>query len=253
MKFSIITSTYRNKERLVQAANSLIAQTYKDWEMIVINDSPNDAAYHTFISGINDPRIYYHQNLITEGKNHNNNLGLDTLSADSKWVIFLDDTAYLSPDTLATLHNLIILNGDKKWFVTNCAYKNGTPITKFPHDNTSYSYAVDSLLLRKCKGVATHCIETKLITQMKARFSQYERHSEEWFFFYQVGLHTKMYYRDHNSTISSDVMSPHYQYLNERFESITKIFYEGLTYKLIYHPTFVLYIIMKYLLILVKK
>lgn len=247
MKFSIITPTYRRKDSLIRAVESLQAQTYKDWEMIIINDSPNDTTYDEFASSINDARIHYHVNTINRGVNYSRNQALSKVSADSKWIIFLDDDDYFAPDTLQTFHSLIMHNHDQKWFVTNRALTNGKALTQFPATETLYNYAWNYLLLRRCKGDATHCIETKLITCANIHFSHHVKQGEEWFFFYQVGKLAKMYYYDHNSTITDGYntesgLNFRKRSRSERLETLSKLIYEGYINRTLYSPTFVLYI-----------
>lgn len=251
MKFSIVTPTYKRKDLLERAVSSLLAQTYKDWEMIIVNDSPSDPSYTSFTSSINDPRIHYCINESNRGVNYSRNTALKKLSADSKWVIFLDDDDYFAPDTLKTFSELILFHTDTRWFVTNRSKKNGTSLTQFPKNDISYNYAWSYLILKRCKGDATHCIETKLITHIKARFSKYVKQGEEWFFFYQIGLHTKIFYHDHNSTISDGYdatqgLNFRKRSLNERFESITKLLYEGGEHKFLYIPSFITYLLLRY-------
>ena len=251
MKFSIITPTFRRKEQLVRAVNSLISQTYRDWEMIIVNDSPQDRDYDEFASSINDARIHYHINDSNRGVNYTRNFALGKISTDSKWIVFLDDDDYFSPDTLATLSNLILSHEETKWFVTNRALKNGIPLTKFPKDESLYNYAWSYLILKRCKGDATHCIETKLITQLHARFSKYVKQGEEWFFFYQIGLHAKIFYFDHNSTITDGYDAGGLNFrkrtLTEKLETVTKLLYEGGARGFLKNFTFLLYITLRYL------
>lgn len=256
MKFSIITPTYKRKEKLTRAVASLIAQTYKDWEMIIINDSPQDTSYIDFASSINDARIHYHVNDYNRGKNFSCNFALDKVSADSQWIIFLDDDDYFAPDTLAILHNLILLHSEKKWFVTNRALTNGKPLTQFPHDEHVYSYAWNYLILRRLKGDATHCIETKLITHTHSRFSRFVKQGEEWFFFFQIGLYTKMYYIDHNSTITDGYdmesgLNFRKRSFRDRYEAILKLTYEGIAKKII-RPSFIIYILIRCIRLVVQ-
>ncbi len=255
MKFSIITPTHKRVDGLIRAVNSLISQTYQDWEMIIINDSPDDITYQKFASHINDPRIHYHINHINSGANFSRNNGLDKISGDSKWVIFLDDDDFLAPDALATLYHLILSHQDCHWFVTNRAYAHGKPNTQFPKDNTSYSYAWSYLITKRGKGDATHCIETKLLNHI--RFSKYIKQGEEWFFFYQVGLQCKMFYHNHNSTITDgyDELSGlnfRTRTFTQQLESLSILFYEGITKNLIYRPTFILYLLVRFVRALVK-
>lgn len=257
MKFSIITPTFRRKDKLQRAVASLLAQTYKDWEMIIINDSPQDEEYKDFASSINDARIHYHVNPKNSGVNVSRNHGLDKLSADSKWVIFLDDDDYLAPDTLATFSMLINIGTDIKWLMTNRAYRNGKPLTVTPSDDTTYSYAWSYLILKRIKGDATHCIETKLITHIHARFSKYVKQGEEWFFFYQIGLHTKLFYHDHNSTITDGYDDTHglnfrKRPFSERLETLIKLIYEAKNKKILYRTTFIMYTILRFFKLLLK-
>lgn len=257
MKFSIITPTYRRKEKLKRAVDSLLAQTYKDWEMIIINDSPSDETYRDFASSINDARIHYHINPKNSGVNVSRNHGLDKLSADSKWVIFLDDDDYLAPDTLMMFSRLILTEGGAKWFMTNRAYKNGVPVTRAPRSDTLYTYIWNYLILKKIQGDATHCIETKLITHIHARFSKYVKQGEEWFFFYQIGLHSQIFYHDHNSTITDGYdneggLNFRKRSFRERYESLAKLFYEGGAKKIL-KPAFLFYLLLRLVRLFVPR
>lgn len=257
MKFTIITPTFRRADKLVRTVNSVLAQTYTDWEMIIVNDSPYDTAYLEFSQSINDPRIHYHVNDSNRGVNYSRNIALDKASGDSTWTVFLDDDDYFAPDALSTLHELIVTNPERKWFVTNRALTNGTPVTKYPHTNTEYSYIWDCLLLKRCRGDATHCIETKLLTQNHIRYSTQIKQAEEWIFYYQISLLEKLYYNDHNSTITDgyDIhngLNFRKRTRGEQLETLGKFVYEGQRLKLIKHPTFVLYLCMRVIRILIK-
>ncbi|MDB5260130.1 MAG: hypothetical protein JWN37_361 [Candidatus Nomurabacteria bacterium] len=256
MRFSIITPTFRRPDNLKRAVDSLLRQTYKDWEMIIVNDSPDDQSYQSFASRINDSRIHYHTNTSNKGVNYSRNFALDKVSADSKWVIFLDDDDYLAPDALQTFHDLIIRNIFGSWLVTNRAYKSGESITIFPHVDTFYNYAWSYLIFKRCKGDATHCIETKLLTDKSIRFSKNIKQGEEWLLFYQVGLYAKMYYHDHNSTITEGYASTGLNFRKrgrtEQFETLSVILYEGGKLNFIYKPSFVVYLFLRFVRILIK-
>jgi glycosyltransferase involved in cell wall biosynthesis len=224
--------------------------------MIIVNDSPTDNSYNDFASSINDARIHYHINNINRGVNFTRNFGLHKLSADSKWVIFLDDDDYLAPDALQTFHDLILLHPDQKWFVTNRAYKNGKLLTHIKKPNTNYSYIFDYLILKKCKGDVTHCISTPSVHSIS--FSRRIAQGEEWFFFYQLGLKEKMFYHDHNSTITDgyDTISGlnfRKRSREEKLETLTILFYEGVSKNLIYHPTFLIYLFIRLTRVIVFK
>ncbi len=250
MRFSIITPTYKRADKLMRAVESLRNQTYADWEIIIVNDSPTDTSYETFVSSINDSRIHYHVNDTNRGVNYTRNKAMGLVSADSKWTIFLDDDDYFAPDALQTFYNLILLHGDRKWFITNRALTNGKPLTQFPKDETMYSYAWDYLLLRRCKGDATHCIDTKLITQTRAHFSKHIKQGEEWFFFYQIGIREKFFYYSHNSTITDGYdtsfgLNFRKRTRTQQLESISIFLYDGFHKNILKYPTYILYILFR--------
>ncbi len=255
MHFSIITPTYKRVEGLKRAVDSVRNQIYPNWEMIIVNDSPKDESYDSFERNINDPRIRYLKNDKNEGVNFSRNRALDSISIHSEWVIFLDDDDYLSPDTLDNFVDLIKSHGDASWFITNRAHKDGTPITKFPKSDKWYSYAMDYLILRRGKGDATHCIETKKINEI--RFSKNIKQAEEWLFFYQLGLKNKFFYHDHNSTITDGYdqnsgLNFRKRGRKNQLIAILVLAYEGTLLRIIYHPTFIIYIFMRFVRALVK-
>ena len=255
MRFSIITPTYKRADKLIRSVQSLLSQTYGDWEMIIVNDSPTDTSYQTFASSINDPRIHYHINDINRGVNYTRNRGLDLISADSKWIIFLDDDDYLAPDALSTFHDLILANQDQKWFITNRAYTNGKPLTQIKHSDMMYSYIWSYLIFRLCRGDVTHCIATSSLRTIF--FPKHIKQGEEWFFFYQLGLYEQMFYHDHNSTITDGYNTTsglNFRIRNkeEKIKALSILFYEGTLNKLSYHPSFLIYLFIRLSLILFK-
>ena len=254
MKFSIITPTHKRIDGLMRAVASVQAQTYIDWEIIIVNDSPADTSYATFSSHINDPRIRYISNTSNLGVNASRNKALDALSINSEWVIFLDDDDYLAPDTLATYVDLISKHKDVSWFVTNRALRDGTSLTKIAKPDTVYSYAWEYLILKRCKGDATHCISTASLNNI--RFSKKIKQGEEWFFFYQLGVKHKMFYHDHNSTIS-DGYSPTGLNFRKRLKkdhmnNLLAVSKEAHILGFLFTPTFILYILARYILILIR-
>lgn len=256
MKFSIITPTYKRANLLPRAVNSVMGQTYTDWELVIVNDSPDDTSYASFEKTIFDPRITYLKNGQNAGVNFSRNRALDTVSKNSDWVIFLDDDDYLAPDALATFYNLITSHPDKKWFVTNRAFPDGNPVTKFPKSDVEYSYALDYLISKRCKGDATHCIKKTLVNDI--RFSKLIKQAEEWIFFYQIGLKSKIFYHFHNSTFTDGYDNNSGLNFRNRtriiqFKTLLLIIHEGFNLHLLSHSTFIIYLFMRFIRILVKS
>lgn len=255
MKFSIITPTYKRADLLSRAVNSVLGQTYTGWEMIIVNDSPNDADYPLFEKTITDTRIIYFKNEENLGVNYSRNFALDNVSPDSDFVILLDDDDWFAKDTLENFENLVMTNPNESWFVTNRALKSGGPLTFAPQNNSHYSYAWNYLISKKFKGDATHCIKTNAIKNV--RFTKSIRQGEEWVFFYQLGLKNKYYYNNHNSTISEGYnrvygLNFRERTRSEQFKTLLNLISEGFQLHLLYHPTFLIYLFMRLMRLCVK-
>lgn len=99
--FSIVTPLYNTPlpffEEMVQ---SLTSQTYKKWELILVNASPKNAKLTARLSDLSDSRI----KIITLEDNlgiaENTNRGIEQASGD--FVCFLDHDDTLEPETLFT-------------------------------------------------------------------------------------------------------------------------------------------------------
>jgi len=100
-KISIIVPVYNVEKYLVQNADSLLAQTWQDFEIIFVDDGSSDNSgaicdqYAT-----KDPRVkVIHK--VNEGLGFARNTGLDAAKGD--YVVFLDSDDYAAPDMLERL------------------------------------------------------------------------------------------------------------------------------------------------------
>lgn len=243
--FSIITPTYKRAEKLSRCVSSVLNQNYQDFEMIIVNDSPDDSSYSNFEKNIINPRIKYFKNKKNAGVNFSRNFALDNISPDSTHIIFLDDDDWFANDTLSNFEKLIKENSNENWFVTNRAYENGKSLTISPKNNSHYSYISDYLIFRKFKGDVTHCIKTDTIKNI--RFSESVKQGEEWFFFYRLGLKNKFYYTNHDSTLSDGYdtetgLNFRKQNKHTKIKNTLKLFTESVKKGFAYHPSFLFYI-----------
>lgn len=101
-KVSIIVATYRRKEALENALQSLIVQTYSNFEIIVVDDNA-DVEWNTEIEKIissmrnsDNVEIIYIQNKNNKGSAETRNIGVKL--ATGEYVTFLDDDDIYLPD-----------------------------------------------------------------------------------------------------------------------------------------------------------
>ena len=108
MKFSIVIPTYNRKDVLSRAINSVLAQSFTDWELIIVDDGSTDGT-KDFLEKIQDERIVkiYQEN---KGRISARNEGMK--KAQGEWICWLDsDDAYL-PTYLESLNKEIERNPD---------------------------------------------------------------------------------------------------------------------------------------------
>lgn len=97
MKISVITPVFNGAHHLSAASQSMQAQTFSDWEWIIVNDGSTDNTA-TLLDAHNDPRIcVFHQP--NAGVSAARNAGL--AAARGEYVTFLDVDDRLPPDALA--------------------------------------------------------------------------------------------------------------------------------------------------------
>lgn len=99
---SVIVPTFNRPDRLAQAIQSVLAQTYQQFEIIVINDCGEELSPELLRV---DPRsrITYHRNQINKGLAGTRNVGLSL--ARGQYIAYLDDDDTFYPNHLETLVN----------------------------------------------------------------------------------------------------------------------------------------------------
>ena len=95
---SVIISTYNRATVLPRAINSLLAQTYQDFEIIVVDDCSTDNTGEV-LAEFGDPRIRVFRHDRNRGVSTGRNTGLQ--HARGELIAFLDDDDEYFPDSLA--------------------------------------------------------------------------------------------------------------------------------------------------------
>jgi len=106
--FSIITPTCRRPLLLKRTIQSIINQSFKDYEHIIIDDA-NDRDTESLINGIGDKRIIFYQHSSPRGAAGGYNTGIKISRGD--FVLFLDDDDEYLPSFLEKMHNFFTQAG----------------------------------------------------------------------------------------------------------------------------------------------
>ncbi|TDE04551.1 glycosyltransferase family 2 protein [Flavobacterium hiemivividum] len=103
MKFSIVIPLYNKEKSISRAVNSVLTQSYKDFELIIVNDGSSDNSL-TVVENIKDGRIKV-VNKTNEGVSSARNVGIDI--ALFEWILFLDGDDYWKSNHLETILELL--------------------------------------------------------------------------------------------------------------------------------------------------
>jgi len=98
---SVITPVYNGEKYFVECIESVLAQTYENWEYIIVNNCSTDSSLEIAESYTKkDPRIWIQNNPEFVGVIQNHNLAFRQLSPESKYckVVHADD--WLFPDCI---------------------------------------------------------------------------------------------------------------------------------------------------------
>lgn len=127
ISFSIILATYNRKELVVNAINSVLFQSYDNYELIIVDDGSNDGTKEFITERYNRELENGKIKLIIKEKNsglsNTRNIGLKEATND--WICYIDSDNMWKVDFLEVFKNAIINNINCKLFFCQFAYMDG--------------------------------------------------------------------------------------------------------------------------------
>ncbi len=112
MKVSIIMCSYNSAEYVVKAIQSILDQTYKNWELIISDDKSTDDSAEAIKPFLSDPRIILHVQKNNLGYVKNKNSALKRATGDL--VTQLDSDDLCPKDRIEKQVNVFIKNPEIK-------------------------------------------------------------------------------------------------------------------------------------------
>lgn len=104
---SVVIPTYNHAQFLTKALESVINQTFKNWEIIVVNNYSSDNTIEV-VESFNDLRIhlinFHNQGIIAAARNEG------IRHAKAKYIAFLDSDDFWLPEKLSTCLNFLETN-----------------------------------------------------------------------------------------------------------------------------------------------
>jgi len=130
IKFSIIIPLYNKQNFITRAVNSVLSQSYINFELIIVNDGSTDNSFD-LVSSIIDHRIKI-INKVNGGVSSARNLGID--NASNEWICFLDADDYWLPNHLEEILYLLKKYPEAKIYSTLTQEKSRKGLSIAPND-----------------------------------------------------------------------------------------------------------------------
>lgn len=185
-RISVIVPVYNAEKYLHRCIDSILAQTFTDFELLLIDDGSKDrsgAICDEYAKKDSRVRVFHKKN---GGVSSARNVGLD--NAEGEWVAFIDSDDYISPDyfndaIIYSSYDLITIsfqevgaasskNGCKETIIYEL-HKNAFDILNFsPNDK------IHTPFLSSC----THLLKKDIIEKSGIRFNQKLRYGEDTLF-----------------------------------------------------------------------
>jgi glycosyltransferase involved in cell wall biosynthesis len=107
---TVIMPTYNQDKFICRAINSLLKQTFKNWELLIVNDGSTDLTYHLIQKYSEDKRIKYLQHSTNKGlgASINNALGI----ARGNYISYLPSDDIMYEDHLQSLIDTLVKTPD---------------------------------------------------------------------------------------------------------------------------------------------
>ena len=110
MKISIVMASYNYASIIGEAIESVINQTYKDWELIIVDDGSTDNSVEVIKKYLNDNRIKLYINEKNLGLAKTVRKGIQYSTSD--WIAFLESDDKFFPNALEEKVKAISKNAD---------------------------------------------------------------------------------------------------------------------------------------------
>jgi glycosyltransferase involved in cell wall biosynthesis len=171
-RVTVITATYNRPDKLREAIESVRAQTYQNWEQIIVSDGP-DPRVDALVREIGDPRVRsFSTSRLPVMGNYQRNYALK--HATGEFVLYLDDDNIIYPHCLQTM--VAGFDSEQIGFVVSPIHYGDT--IKDPQPGFAYreidllNYMVRRRLVEKVGGQRVHAIADYLLIRDIAAISK---------------------------------------------------------------------------------
>ncbi len=203
-KISVILPVYNCEDFILESVNSILIQTYNDFELIIIDDASTDSTV-SVLEKIKDNRIRLIKKKANTGYTNSLNMGLQL--ANGKYIARMDGDDISLPDRFKK--QVQCLDGNPDVAVCGTWYQlSGTDIVnRHPCESEDIKLA---LLETNSLGHPTVMFRKSVIEDLKLQYDPSMEPSEDYDLWVRIIRHNKiinipevlLYYRSHMSQVS---------------------------------------------------
>lgn len=160
--FSVIIPTYNRRQLLTKAIDTVLAQTFDDFELIIIDDGSTDDTKEV-VADYDDQRIqYFYQE--NQGPAAARNLGLKHVQGE--WIAFLDSDDWWLPQKLQRAVDYIEKCPDIKIFHTEEVwYRRGKLLEQKKKHKKPDGYVYQKALPLCCISISTAVVHRSILEE----------------------------------------------------------------------------------------
>lgn len=185
-KISIIVPVYKTEKYISNFIKSIIYQTYKNFELILVNDGTPDDSIKVAQELLKDTDIEYTViNKENGGQSTARNAGID--NATGKYVVLLDSDDVIQKDYLEIMYNTIKAS-DSQVAICDLNYVKDENIfeetkrTNKEEVKSGKEFFEDFIMHKITAGPYSLMICKELLDKLNLRFNENSRYSEEFIF-----------------------------------------------------------------------
>lgn len=119
MKISIVTASYNYQDYIKETIQSVLDQTYNDWELIIVDDCSTDRSVDV-IKSFNDERIKLFINEKNLGLAQTVKRGVECATGD--WIVFLESDDLITSDNIEKKVEIIKKYPDLNLIFNDCEF-----------------------------------------------------------------------------------------------------------------------------------
>ncbi len=189
LSFGVIVPTYNRPAYLIEAIQSVLAQTYPHWKLLICNDA-SSVDYSPVAPWLADPRIVMIKAACNGGPNKARNMIIDRAAAEGcDYIIFMDDEDRLDPQALATGVQMLAAHPEADWLISNTAGDRKAGQRDIDAEG-SVDWLADYAYGKKLRGDKTHIISLAMLGDI--RFDGQLR-VETWHFFLPLAARARIW------------------------------------------------------------